>query len=53
MSDISVPDVVSAIRQMMERPRNPLAVETVDITPDTDLVNSGSAFHAARRHATI
>jgi hypothetical protein len=31
MRDISVADVVSAIRQMMERPRNPLAVETVDI----------------------
>lgn len=34
MRDISVAGVVSAIRQMMERPRNPLAVETVDITPD-------------------
>jgi hypothetical protein len=32
MSDISVADVVSAIRQMMKRPRNPLAVETVDIS---------------------
>jgi len=37
MRDISVTDVVSAIRQMMERPRNPLAVETVDITPDNSL----------------
>jgi hypothetical protein len=34
MRDISAVDVVSAIRQMMQRPRNPLAVETVDITPD-------------------
>jgi hypothetical protein len=34
MSSISVADVVSAIRQMLERPRNPLAVETVDIAPD-------------------
>ena len=34
MSDISVDDVVSAIRQMMGRPRNPLAVETIEITPD-------------------
>jgi hypothetical protein len=33
MSDISVADVVSAIRQMLGRPRNPLAVETVDVTP--------------------
>jgi hypothetical protein len=31
MSNISVADVVSAIRQMLEMPRNPLAVETVDI----------------------
>jgi hypothetical protein len=37
MHDISVADVVSAIRQMMERPRNPLAVETVDIMPDNQL----------------
>lgn len=29
MSDISVDDVVSAIRQMIARPRSPLAVETV------------------------
>ena len=34
MSDISVDDVVSAIRQMLQRSRNPLAVETVDISPD-------------------
>jgi hypothetical protein len=34
MSDISVADVVSAIRHMMERPRNPLAIETVDIAPE-------------------
>ena len=53
MSNISVRDVVSAIRHMMKRPRNPLAVETIEITPDTDLVNSGSVFQAARRDATI
>jgi len=35
MRDISVEDVVSAIRQMMERPRAPLAVETVDILADS------------------
>jgi hypothetical protein len=35
MSNISVADVVSAIRQMMERPRNPLALETIDIAPDS------------------
>jgi Glycosyltransferase family 9 (heptosyltransferase) len=34
MTDISVADVVSAIRRMMERPRNPLAVETVEIAPE-------------------
>jgi hypothetical protein len=34
MSDISVADVVSAIRRMMERLRNPLDVETIDIAPD-------------------
>jgi hypothetical protein len=34
MSDISMDDVVSAIRRMMERPRNPLDVETVNIAPD-------------------
>ena len=32
MRDIAVTDVVSAIRDMMEKPRGPLAVETVDIT---------------------
>jgi len=37
MSGISVDDVVSATRQMLQRARNPLAVETVDIAPD-DLV---------------
>ena len=31
MRDISATDVVSAIRQMLNRPRNPLAVETLDI----------------------
>jgi hypothetical protein len=45
MRDISVADVVSAIRQMIERPRNPLAVETVDITPD----NSFQAHSLDRR----
>ncbi len=42
MSDITVPDVVSAIRHMLARPRGPLAVETVEIeargsavTPDS------------------
>ena len=32
MRDIAVTDVVSAIQDMMEKPRGPLAVETVDIT---------------------
>ena len=36
MHEISVADVVSAIRQMMIRPRNPLAVETVDIASTSD-----------------
>jgi hypothetical protein len=31
MSEISVADVVSAIRQMLLRPRNPLVVDTVEI----------------------
>ncbi len=31
MSEISVAEVVSAIRQMIDRPRGPLAVETVEI----------------------
>jgi hypothetical protein len=31
MSDISVSDVVSAVRQMVDRPRSPLAVQTVEI----------------------
>jgi hypothetical protein len=34
MSVISADDVVLAIRQMLARPRNPLVVETVEITPD-------------------
>jgi hypothetical protein len=34
MSNISIADVVSAIRKMLERPRNPLAIEMVDISPD-------------------
>ena len=33
MREISGADVVSAIRQMLKRPRNPLAVETVDVVP--------------------
>jgi Glycosyltransferase family 9 (heptosyltransferase) len=33
MREISAVDVVSAIRQMLKRPRNPLAVETVDVVP--------------------
>jgi hypothetical protein len=33
MSDISVADVVRAIREMLHRPRAPLAVETVEIVP--------------------
>jgi ADP-heptose:LPS heptosyltransferase len=35
MRDISVADVVSAIRQMIDRPRGPLAVETVEVGPIT------------------
>jgi hypothetical protein len=35
MSDISVNDVVSAIHKMMKQPRGPLAVETVDIMPQS------------------
>jgi hypothetical protein len=33
MQDISVPDVVAAIRQMLDRPRAPLAVETAEVGP--------------------
>ena len=44
MRNISADDVVSAIRQMMERPRNPLAVEAIEITPDIPT----AAFHPAR-----
>jgi Glycosyltransferase family 9 (heptosyltransferase) len=33
MEEISVDDVVSAIQEMIERPRAPLPVETVDIMP--------------------
>jgi len=35
MREISVADVVSAIRQMLDKPRSPLAVETVEIAPAT------------------
>ena len=31
MKDITVPDVVSSIRQMLSRPRNPLSVESIEI----------------------
>ena len=34
MNDISVDDVVSSIRQMLSRSRNPLEVDTIDITPE-------------------
>ena len=34
MTDISVAQVVSAVREMMARPRGPLAVETIEIGPD-------------------
>lgn len=34
MHDISVDNVVSAIRQMLQRPRNPLLVETSEIVPE-------------------
>ena len=40
MSNISVGDVVSAIREMLERPRNPLATETVEITLDNSIAAS-------------
>ena len=43
MSDISVEDVVSAIRQMLRRPRNPLAVETIELPP-SDAATSLSAY---------
>jgi hypothetical protein len=49
MRDISVDDVVSAIRQMLERPRNPLAVETVDITPASPFVAGSPGNPAATR----
>jgi len=42
MGDISAECVISAIRQMMNRPRNPLAVEEVPITePDRSDPQSG------------
>jgi hypothetical protein len=49
MSSISVADVVSAIRQMLERPRNPLAVETVDIEPDSALSAHSFGNHTGAR----
>ena len=49
MSDISVDDVVSAIRQMLQRPRNPLAVETVDIAPDNPVFAHTRGTHAGAR----
>lgn len=39
MGDISANDVVSAIRQMLDRPRNPLAIETVRITTGATVAN--------------
>jgi hypothetical protein len=43
MKDISVTDVVSAIRQMLVRPRNPLEVEIVEIDPDRPVTLSRHA----------
>lgn len=37
LKDISVTDVVSAIRHMMARPRGPLPVEVVDIAPSSPM----------------
>jgi ADP-heptose:LPS heptosyltransferase len=48
MSNISADDVVSAIRQMLDRPRSPLAVETVEIT--TGAPAAGKPFGTASRH---
>ena len=31
MKDITAPDVVSSIRQMLNQPRNPLSVESIEI----------------------
>jgi hypothetical protein len=42
MRDISVDDVVSAIRQMLERPRNPLPIETVYIAPESRVAAPGN-----------
>ena len=44
MSNISVGDVVSAIRTMLERPRNPLATETVEVTRDNSIAASPFAY---------
>ena len=46
MSDISAHDVVSAIRQMLARPRNPLAAETAEVTTGAavTLKSSGASF---------
>jgi hypothetical protein len=49
MSDISVDDVVSAVRQMLQRSRNPLAVETVDIAPDNSVFAHTRGTHAGAR----
>ena len=43
MRDISVNDVVSAIRQMVQRPRNPLAVETIEIASENSMASSLSS----------
>jgi Glycosyltransferase family 9 (heptosyltransferase) len=51
MSDISVADVVSAIRQMLERPRNPLAVETVDIPPGNTISAQSFENHVGQEYS--
>ena len=43
MREIAVEDVVAAIRQMLAKPRNPLAVETVEIAADGMTTPSWSA----------
>jgi Glycosyltransferase family 9 (heptosyltransferase) len=48
MTDISVADVVAAIRTMMERSRNPLAVERVEIAAES----ASSSSHATSRAFT-
>lgn len=50
MSSISVADVVSAIRQMLEKPRNPLAVETIDIPPANTISAQSFENHAGQEY---